>query len=132
MSGYEAAAGIAKALGHPARLQILAEIAESGEACVCHLEAALGLRQAYVSQQLARLRDAGLVTDRRDGMNVYYTLASEAVSDLLIAARRAASALAGEPLEFALPEPGATCCCPRCDEEQAPAASALPAAAERA
>jgi len=60
-----------KALGHPARLAILAALRD-GEQCVCHLESALGMRQAYISQQLAVLKEAGLVQDRRDGWNIYY------------------------------------------------------------
>ena len=130
MNGYETAAGIAKALGHPARLQILTEIARNGEACVCHLEATLGLRQAYVSQQLARLRDAGLVSDRRDGMNVYYALVDDAVGELLTAIQHVAGALAEDALAFSLPAPGEPCCCPRCEDE--PAANAVTLSAERA
>ena len=57
---------IFKVLTHPARLAIL-EILRDGEHCVCHMEAHLGFRQAYISQQLSVLRDAGLVQDRRDG-----------------------------------------------------------------
>jgi hypothetical protein len=36
------------------------------------MEASLGYRQAYISQQLMVLRDAGLIGDRRDGWNIYY------------------------------------------------------------
>ena len=56
---------------HPTRLAILDEL-RLGEQCVCHMEAKFGLRQAYISQHLMVLRDAGLVTDRRDGWNIYY------------------------------------------------------------
>lgn len=75
-------ARVFRALAHPARLAILAEL-RAGEACVCHLEAHLGYRQAYLSQQLAALREAGLVRDRRDGWNVYYCVAEPAVFLLL-------------------------------------------------
>ncbi len=50
---------IYKALTHPARIAIL-RILQDGEHCVCHLEAHLGYRQAYISQQLSVLRDADL------------------------------------------------------------------------
>jgi ArsR family transcriptional regulator len=60
-----------KALGHPARLAILGAL-RGGEQCVCHLESGLDMRQAYISQQLAVLKEAGLVQDRRDGWNIYY------------------------------------------------------------
>ncbi|MBN2084724.1 MAG: winged helix-turn-helix transcriptional regulator [Anaerolineales bacterium] len=60
-----------KSLGHPARLAIL-DALRGGEQCVCHLENVLGMRQAYLSQQLAVLKEAGLVRDRREGWNIYY------------------------------------------------------------
>jgi DNA-binding transcriptional ArsR family regulator len=57
-------ADLFRALMHPARLAIL-DLLRAGEACVCHLEAHLGYRQAYLSQQLAILRTAGLIRDSR-------------------------------------------------------------------
>lgn len=96
-----------KALMHPVRIQIL-EILRSGEACVCHIEATLGLRQAYVSQQLAVLRKAGLISDRRDGPNIYYQIIRHEVLDLLDMAR----AVVGEDEPWQ-PLP-AGCSCPRC------------------
>ncbi len=60
-----------KLLAHPTRLAILG-ILRDGEQCVCHMEAHLGLRQAHISQHLMLLREAGLVSDRRDGWNIFY------------------------------------------------------------
>ena len=65
-----------KALAHESRLMILCILAE-GEKSVSELEDILSLRQPTVSQQLARLRADGLVSTRRDGKAIYYTLASE-------------------------------------------------------
>jgi len=65
-----------KALAHESRLVILCILAK-GEKSVSELEDQLGLRQPTVSQQLARLRADGLVSTRRDGKVIYYTLASE-------------------------------------------------------
>lgn len=65
-----------KALSHESRLLILCILAE-GEKSVTDLEAILALRQPTVSQQLARLRMDGLVTTRRDGKAIYYSLASD-------------------------------------------------------
>jgi len=62
-----------KALSHEGRLLILCHLA-SGEKSVTELESLLSARQAAVSQQLARLRLEGLVTFRRDGKAVYYSL----------------------------------------------------------
>ena len=76
MTHYDALAVRFKALAHPVRLQIL-DMLRSGEACVCHMETALGKRQAYISQQLMVLRDAGLVDARRDGLQVFYRLTDD-------------------------------------------------------
>lgn len=73
---YTQSARYFKALAHPVRLQIV-DILRGGEACVCHLETALGLRQTYISQQLMILRRAGLVHARKAGLQVYYRLADD-------------------------------------------------------
>jgi DNA-binding transcriptional ArsR family regulator len=65
-----------KALAHESRLIILCILAD-GEKSVSELERELNLRQPTVSQQLARLRADGLVSTRRDGKVIYYSLASE-------------------------------------------------------
>lgn len=65
-----------KALSHESRLMILCFLAD-GEKSVSELEQLLNLRQPTVSQQLARLRADGLVTTRRNGKAIYYTLASD-------------------------------------------------------
>jgi ArsR family transcriptional regulator, virulence genes transcriptional regulator len=77
MSGNaERAAEFLKALAHQSRLMILCSLAER-EKSVTELEKFLSIRQATVSQQLARLRGEGLVATRRDGKTVYYRLNSE-------------------------------------------------------
>lgn len=70
------AAEFLKALAHESRLMILCHLAE-GEKSVTELEKILDLRQPTVSQQLARLRMDGLVSTRRDGKTIYYSLASD-------------------------------------------------------
>jgi len=82
MDNYTESAKLFKTLMHPARLEIL-EILRDGEHCVCHIEAALGYRQAYISQQLSVLREAGLIQDRRDGWNIYYRVIQPKVFDVL-------------------------------------------------
>ncbi|MBI1282433.1 MAG: metalloregulator ArsR/SmtB family transcription factor [Anaerolineaceae bacterium] len=81
-STYSQVAELFKALAHPTRLQIL-DLLREGEMCVCHIEAAMSKRQAYVSQQLMTLREAGLVDTRRDGLQVYYRLNEVHTADLL-------------------------------------------------
>jgi ArsR family transcriptional regulator len=63
-------------------LEILLAIG-AGEACVCHLETVLGYRQAYISQQLMALREAGLLNSRREGKYIYYHMAKPGVLEIL-------------------------------------------------
>ncbi len=62
-----------KALGHPARLRIVAML-RTGELCACQITAVLDLAPSTVSAHLAELRRAGLLTERKDGRWVYYRL----------------------------------------------------------
>ena len=71
-----------KALSHEARLVILCLLVE-GEKSVAEIEQILSLRQPAVSQQLARLRADNLVETRRDGKNIYYTLARPEVREII-------------------------------------------------
>ena len=65
-----------KALSDETRLRILA-LLRGGELCVCDLMAILDLPQSTVSRHLAYLRNAGLVDDRRQGVWMFYRLASD-------------------------------------------------------
>jgi DNA-binding transcriptional ArsR family regulator len=65
-----------KALAHESRLLILCELLR-GERSVGELETLLSRRQSAVSQQLARLRLEGLVSARREGKTIYYSIASD-------------------------------------------------------
>jgi DNA-binding transcriptional ArsR family regulator len=102
-NSYRRAAKLFHLLSHPARLHILDEL-RRGEACVCHLQAVLGRPQAYVSQQLRVLREAGVVQDRKDGLLVHYRVADQQMEHLL----GEVLGPAGEPTCV----PG--CPCPRC------------------
>jgi len=105
---YDLQAEIFKVLTHPARLAIL-DILRDGEHCVCHMEAWLGYRQAYISQQLSVLRQAGLIRDRRDGWNIYYQIADERIYKVLDQVRE----MTGEKApEFKSPK--SVCACPKC------------------
>ena len=99
-----------KVLGHPGRLAIL-DILRSGEQCVCHIEANLGYRQAYISQQLSVLREAGLIQDQRDGLNIYYRVIRPEVFALIDVART----MVGMPFpRRSFDAPRAACPCPKC------------------
>ncbi|MGD8439885.1 MAG: metalloregulator ArsR/SmtB family transcription factor [Holophagae bacterium] len=71
MSNLDHTAEISRALGHAARLRILAML-RSGELCVCQITEVLELAQSTVSGHLRELRRAGLVTERKDGRWVYF------------------------------------------------------------
>lgn len=69
-----AAAATLRTLANPARLRIALHLLD-GERSVAGIEAALGLRQPNLSQQLGELREAGLVASRREVKSVFYRLA---------------------------------------------------------
>lgn len=79
MESYRRQAALLKAIGHPVRLQIV-DLLRIEPECVCHLSAALGKPQPYVSQQLAILRNARVIADERDGTNIFYRLADDNVT----------------------------------------------------
>ena len=101
--------GLFKALMHPVRLEIL-DILRVGEECVCHMEAHLGYRQAYISQHLTVLREAGLVEDRREGWNIYYRVIEPRVFTLVDLARM----MAGMSTAITPRPRSAVCPCPKC------------------
>jgi ArsR family transcriptional regulator len=111
---YEAVASVAKAFAHRTRLRIVSILARE-EACVCHLTAILDERQAHVSQHLRVLKDAALVSDRREGQMIYYRLAdgrAAMVASLLRdLTQQTTPGLVFTPIP-AIPVPG--CPCPRC------------------
>lgn len=105
MNDYRDFANLFRLMAHPVRLQILDLLRRDAE-CVCHLSTVLGKPQPYVSQQLAVLRNAGLIVDQKDGNNVFYQLADERVM------RQVAAAFgAGAPAARVC---AAGCPCPKC------------------
>jgi len=119
----ETAAKLMQALAHPVRLQILELLRDEG-AYVMHLTAALNRRQAYLSQHLAILREAGLVVDERRGMTVIYRVSDRRIFDLLDHFRKVIPLLGmldrrqSAPASFwprgSLPRTFGGCRCPRC------------------
>jgi DNA-binding transcriptional ArsR family regulator len=76
----EQACALMKVLGNPDRLMLLCELAQ-GERSVSQLQEALGIVQPTLSQQLTVLRDEQLVSTRREGKSIYYSINSpEALS----------------------------------------------------
>jgi ArsR family transcriptional regulator len=87
------------------------EALRQNEACVCHMEALFGWRQAYISQQLMVLRDAGLVADRRDGWNIYYHVVKPEIYAVLDAVNHMTGRANRLNLPMAAHE---ACACPHC------------------
>src|SRR5512146_3196423 len=77
-TGYERTAVIGRAMADPKRLCVLESLAD-GELSVSDLSARVRCQVPNMSQHLAVLRSAGLVTSRRDGTTVYYRLADQRV-----------------------------------------------------
>jgi len=106
---FKASANLFKTLAHPARLAILS-ILRDGEQCVCHIEAMLKLRQAYISQHLKVLKDAEIVSDRRDGWNMYYRVSRPEVFEIMDAMFALTGQLDAIPHAHSKDE----CPCPKC------------------
>lgn len=83
---YQAKAEFFKTLGHPARIRVL-ELLAIRDHAVSELLPEVGIEPAHLSQQLAVLRRAGLVTSRKEGSTAYYSLTSPQVAELLGVAR---------------------------------------------
>lgn len=77
---YEARAKVAKALAHPSRLYLL-DLLRAGECCVGDLTAKVGADQSTVSKHLAILKEAGLVTMRKEGAMSYFRVCCDCLGD---------------------------------------------------
>ncbi len=109
---YNSQIQVMKLLSHPARLAIL-EVLRNGEECVCHMETILGYRQAYLSQQLAVLREAEVIQDRRDGWNIFYKVIQPDIYKVLDAIH---TYTGGSSVLYHLTDEA--CPCPRCNVER--------------
>ncbi len=84
---YQAKAEFFRTLGHPVRIRVL-ELLQDGPLPVRELLAAIEIEPSGLSQQLAILRRAGVVTATREGPTVVYALAASDIAELMGAARR--------------------------------------------
>lgn len=113
-NAYKALSEYFKLVSHPVRLKIL-EILRNERACVCHINAILDLRQAYVSQQLAVLREGGLIEDNKDGWNVYYHVSDPSVYEIIDLAWKVVDPDGSlQQDDLSIPD---NCDCPRCKEK---------------
>lgn len=119
-----ALAGLFKALADETRLEMLALLVQRDELCVCRFEEALDITQSKASRHLRYLLNAGLVTDRRDGIWVHYRIAADlpaeqaelvrALPHILGKERMAHALLRLAPGDEARREQPAVVCSPSC------------------
>ena len=81
-------AGILRALANERRLMILCQLVEGGESNVNALAEAVGLSQSALSQHLARMREEGLVTFRRESQTLWYCIADPRIEQLFATLHR--------------------------------------------
>ncbi|WP_078312025.1 MULTISPECIES: metalloregulator ArsR/SmtB family transcription factor [unclassified Mycobacterium] len=96
---YRMKADFFKTLGHPVRIRVLELLSERDRA-VSEMLPEVGIEAANLSQQLAVLRRAGLVTARREGLSVLYTLTSPRVAELLATARKILTGVVADQAEW--------------------------------
>ena len=109
-SPHEKIGDLLASIGNPVRVQILLAIGR-GEACVCHLESLLELRQAYISQHLMILRKRKIIASRREGKFIYYRLVNPDVLEVI----QAVGELVGIPKDALEIQEHFNCECPRCN-----------------
>ena len=110
---YEKIGELLNSIGNPVRIQILLAIG-AGEACVCHLETLLELRQAYISQHLMALRNKKIITSRREGKYIYYRLINPKVLEII----KAAGEIMGVSEDGLVIQDHSYCMCPTCSLEE--------------
>lgn len=83
---YEVKADFFKTLAHPGRIRVL-ELLRGGERSVSELIPDVGLESSHLSQQLGVLRRANIISGRKDGSSVYYSVVDRRIFDLLETAK---------------------------------------------
>jgi len=86
---YERRAAIAAALAHPMRLRILDYLHENGPTCVCELVENFKCKQPILSKHLTILKGVGLVSDKKEGVKVFYSLKTPCILNFFECADRA-------------------------------------------
>ena len=109
ISSHEKIGDLLASIGNPVRVQILLAIG-TGEACVCHLESLLELRQAYISQQLMLLRKKKIIASRREGKYIFYRLVKPEILEVV----RVAGDIVGVPTDAFSIRDHSNCECPKC------------------
>jgi DNA-binding transcriptional ArsR family regulator len=84
---FERQAEIAKAVGHPLRVAVI-DFLKDGERCVCDIAEHIGSERSNVSRHLSVMVRAGVLSCRKDGLKVFYTLKTPCVAEFLSCATR--------------------------------------------
>jgi len=82
LAKYEARADIIKSMAHPTRL-MLVDLLSKREHCVCELTAKIGVDISTISKHLSILKNAGIVSDDKRGLMVFYSLKAPCVLNFL-------------------------------------------------
>lgn len=82
MTTNQSSAAILKSLGHPVRLGIVRALAVQPETCACDFTELFAVSQPTISQHLKVLREAGVVSTRRRGVQICYSVRPEAIAEL--------------------------------------------------
>lgn len=72
-----------KVLAHPVRICIVKGLLDNGECNVSHMQNCLNAPQSTISQHLQKLRTAGIIEGRRNGLEIYYSVCNEKVAELI-------------------------------------------------
>ena len=102
-----------KVIGDPFRVCLLLALVDN-EACVCHLERLLGRRQAFISQHLMSLREAGVLTARREGKYIFYRVKDRKLPGLILRAAEMAGLRRADLDTLPRKVNPANCKCPHC------------------
>jgi DNA-binding transcriptional ArsR family regulator len=79
---YERQAGIAKAVAHPLRIAVI-DFLKDGERCVCDIAEQVGSERSNISRHLSVMVHAGVLTCRKDGLKVFYSLKTPCIAQCL-------------------------------------------------
>jgi DNA-binding transcriptional ArsR family regulator len=79
---FERQAGIAKAVAHPLRIAVI-DFLKDGERCVCDIAEHVGSERSNISRHLAVMVHAGVLTCRKDGLKVFYSLKTPCIAECL-------------------------------------------------
>lgn len=83
-SEYTEIAELLKVMAHPVRLCIIKGLIDKGECNVTHMQNCLNKPQSTVSQHLQKLRAAGIIESRRDGLEIYYRMINQSVKNIML------------------------------------------------